>query len=160
MRTRSKDYPLPEINRNPKQSSTTRKKRQEDRTSASILARLTEPKPPVLSRDSRRLEPWPEGSGPRQIPRDAPPSFRFHRGAGPISQQSAFLTSDSSNLHSSPLSLDSLVSPDDMSGHRDVAPHTVPKWQEPEFLFKIPGMMKTAAPTLSSSGDNYESWKY
>lgn len=47
-----------------------------------------------------------------------------------------------------------------MTIHRDAAPHTVPKWQEQEFLFKIPGMMKNAAPTLSSSGDKYKSWKY
>lgn len=47
-----------------------------------------------------------------------------------------------------------------MSGHRDGAPHLIPKWQEPEFLLKIPGMMKTAAPTLSSTGDNYNNWRY
>lgn len=175
MRTRSKDYTLPEARTTPRRSTVIRKRRQEDKTSSSLLAGLPDPKPPVLLRKikdpsspkehiSSEAIPWPEGSGPRQLPHDAPASFRNHRGSGVVSPHSDLLTSNSS-LRLSP-SLAPAPSPDrhsltaDMASHRDAAPHTVPKWREPEFLFKIPGMMKTAAPTLSNTGDNYENWKY
>lgn len=118
--------------------------------------------PDLVLPDSIRevLKAWPYGSGPRRLPEGTQPLFRTHRGSDGTSSHLEQQSKVNRAASQSPTKSLTSRQTETMSGHWDGAPHLVPKWQEPEFLFKIPGMMKTAAPTLSSTGDNYNNWRY